>query len=134
MIGEGDELADAVALGNAARCVGKHHGVKPESPQNAHGEGDLLRCVALIEVDAALHDYDRNAAQHAGNDAARMAHYRGLREMRNLGVGDQDGVGNGVGHRAQAGAEHDADVGREEGEFCAKKRGGFSNLIEVGHG
>ena len=50
------------------------------------------------------------AAQHAGDDAAGVAFDGGLREVGDLGVGDEDRIGDGVGHRAQAGAEDDAEA------------------------
>ena len=49
-----------VALGDAAGGVGQDHGANAERAQHAHGEGDLLRRVALVEMHAALHDDDRS--------------------------------------------------------------------------
>ena len=70
MVGESDELADAVALGYASSSIGEYHGAEAESAKNAHGEGDLLRRVPLVEVDTTLHDDDRDSAKQAGDDAA----------------------------------------------------------------
>ena len=43
VVGERDELADAVALLDAAGGVGEDDGAEAERAQHAHGEGDLER-------------------------------------------------------------------------------------------
>ena len=110
VIGEKDELADAVTVLNAAGGVGEDDGADAEGAEHAHGEGDLGGGVALVGMDAALHDEDGFAAQRAGDDAAGVAFDGGLGEVGDVGVGDEDGIGDGVGDCAQAGAEDDAEA------------------------
>ena len=76
VVGEGDELADAVAFGDAAGSVGEDDCAMPEGAQNAHGKGDLLRRVAFVEMHAALHDDDRRAAQRSRQRCGRSGQRR----------------------------------------------------------
>ena len=63
VVGQHHKLAYVVALLDAARRIGQHHRAHAQQPQHAHRKGDLERRVALVGVDAPLHDDDRRAAQ-----------------------------------------------------------------------
>ena len=54
--------------------------------------------------------------------------------MGNLGVGNDDWLGDRIGHRAQAGAEDDADWGASGPSLALQERGGFRDLVVVSHG
>ncbi len=81
----------------------------------------------------ALHDDDRDLAQEASDNAARVALDGGLWKMRNLGVGNGDRIGDHVGHSAQPGAEDDSGPGTERTQLDAEERSGFGDLVVVGH-
>ena len=58
MIGDGDEQALLESGADASGGVGDDEGLAAEEAEDAGGEGDLGDGVALIGVDAALHDGD----------------------------------------------------------------------------
>ncbi len=62
-----------------------------EETEDAGGEGDLREGVALIGVDAALHDGYGDSADGAEDELAGVAGYGGDGEMGDVGVGDGDG-------------------------------------------
>src|ERR1035437_1206206 len=59
---------------------------------------------------AALYHGDRHAANCTQHQHSRVARDRGLREVRNLRIGDRDGVRDLGGESAQTRAEDDADA------------------------
>ena len=69
-----------------------------------------------------------------GDDAARVAFDGGLREVGDFSVGNDDRLGDRVGHGAQAGAEDDADARGEVAEAGAQVNGGRLDLIVIGKG
>ena len=77
-----------------------HDGAQAERTQYAHGKSHLLRRVALIEVNAALHYQHRDSAQKSGHDTAQVALDSGLGKVWNLGIRNDNGIGDGIGHRA----------------------------------
>ena len=73
VVGENQQLADAIALFDSAGSIGKDNGAQAERAEHAHGERDLLRRIAFVKMHAALHHEDGNAAEQTCDDAARMA-------------------------------------------------------------
>ena len=110
MVGDGDEGALLVAGVDAAGGVGDDEGLAADEAEDAGGEGDLGEGVALVGVDAALHDGDGDAGDSAEDEVAGVAFDGGAGEVGNLGVGDAGGAADVVGEVAEAGAEDDADV------------------------
>ena len=115
VVGDADEAALRVGLVDAAGGVGDDERLAAEQAEHAHGEGDLGHCVAFVGVHAALHDGDGDAADGADDELALVAFDGGAREVRDLGVGDDDGVLDLRGEAAEAGAEDDAERGLEVG-------------------
>jgi len=138
VVAEGDELADMVAFRDASGGVGEDDCAEAERAEDTHGEGNLLWRIALIEMHAPLHDDDWRLIEETGDDAAGVALNGGLWEVGDFGVGNDYGVVDGVGYRAQAGTENDSDFGAGgrclRGEPVAKEGGCFRDLVEVGHG
>ncbi len=139
MVGDADEAALRVGLVDAAGGVGDDDCLAAEQAEHAHGEGDLGHRVALVGVHAALHDSDSDAADGAEDELALVAFDGGARKVRDLRVGDDDGVFNLRGEAAEAGAEDDAErrlqVGPEE-DVCeclcdAGVEIGFAVLIRL---
>ncbi len=56
MVGDGDDGSLAVAGVDASGGVGDDESLDAEETEDAGGEGDLRHGVALVGVDAALHD------------------------------------------------------------------------------
>ncbi len=123
VVGDGDEGAGGVGGVDAAGGVGDDEGGAAEEAEDAGGEGDLGHGVALVGVDAALHDGDGDAGDGAEDEVAGVAFDGGLREVGDVGVGDGDGSANVRGEGAEAGAEDDA-YGSEggRGRGCRRRR------------
>ena len=78
MVGDGYERAVGAGGADAAGGVGDDEGVvQPSSAEDADGEGDLGHGVALVGVDATLHDGDGNAGDRAEDELAGVADYGG---------------------------------------------------------
>ena len=60
-----------------------------------------------------------------------MAFDGGLGEVGDVGVGDEDGIGDGVGDCAQAGAEDDAEARGGCADPAAQERGSGVDLVVV---
>ena len=88
VVGDGDERALLVAGVDAAGGVGDDEGFAAEEAEDAGGEGDLGEGVALVGVDAALHDGDGDAGDGAEDEVAGVAFDGGAGEVGDLGVGD----------------------------------------------
>jgi hypothetical protein len=54
-----------------------------------------------------------------------------LRKVRNVGIGDNDGFDDGIGHRAKPRPEHDAEAGSEGAQPGAQIHRRFRNMVEV---
>ena len=92
MVGDGDEGALPEVGVDAAGGVGDDEGVAAEEAEDASGEGDLGERVALVGVDAALHDGDGDAVDGAEDEFAGVAFDGGEGEVGDFGVGDAEGV------------------------------------------
>ena len=133
MVGDGDERALPVAGVDAAGGVGDDEGFAADEAEDAGGEGDLGEGVALVGVDAALHDGDRDSGDGAENEVAGVAFYGRAGEVGDLGVGDARGASDVVGEVAEAGAEDDADVGFQVRRGADVVSGGLGVAEEVDH-
>ena len=109
MVVDGDQLPYGERGPDASGGVGDDERGTAKEAEDARGEDDVGDGVALVGVDAALHDGDRDAADAAQDELAGVADDGGLREVRDLGIGDGDGVVDLVGKLAEAGAEDNAE-------------------------
>ena len=73
VVGDGDERALPVAGVDAAGGVGDDEGFAAEEAEDAGREGDLGERVALVGVDAALHDGDGDSGDGAEDEVAGVA-------------------------------------------------------------
>ncbi len=73
MVGDGDEGALLQGGADAACGIGNDEGLAAEEAQDTGGEGDLGDGVALIGVDAALHDRNRDSGDGAEDEVAGVA-------------------------------------------------------------
>jgi len=133
VVGDGDERALCVAGVDPAGCVGDDESFAADEAEDAGREGDLGEGVALVGVDAALHDGDGDSGDGAEDEVAGVAFDGGAREVGNLGVGDSGGAADVVGEVAEAGAENDADVGFQVRRSADVVGGGLGVAKDVGH-
>ena len=78
VVGDADEFAGGEGGADAAGGVGDDDGADAEERKDAHGEGDFVHGVALVGVDAALHDGYGNAGEGAKDEATGVAGDGGL--------------------------------------------------------
>src|SRR6266851_2923380 len=137
VVGDGDDGSLAVAGVDASGGVGDDELADAEEAEDAGGEGDLRHGVALVGVDAALHDGYGDAGVGASycpeDEFAGVADDGGLGEVRDFGVGDGGGVLHLRGEVAEAGAEDDAEGWLERGLAADDVGGGLGLRIKVGH-
>ena len=113
----------SVAGVDAAGGVGDDEGFAAEESEDAGREGDFGERIALVGVDAALHDGDGDSGDGAEDELAGVAFDGGLREVGDVGVGDDGRVFDLRGEVAEAGAEDDAEARlRRLGVGCGRRR------------
>ena len=132
VVGDGDDGALREVGADAAGGVGDDEGLATEEAEDASGEGDLVHGVALVGVDAALHDGYGDASYVAQDEVAGVTDDGGLGEVRDIGIGDACGGFNVGGEVAEARAEDDADSGKERGFAADVFGGGLRFAVEVG--
>src|SRR5277367_2916613 len=93
VIADDDERALGELQIDAAGGVGENGGANAEAAEDAHGKRDLLRGVAFVEMDAALHGGDGDVFDFANHQTAGVADGGGTREAGNFFVGDARGFG-----------------------------------------
>ena len=111
VIGDEDEGAGREIRIDAAGGIGDDERAAAEEGEDAGREGDVGKGVALVGVDAALHDGDGCAGDGANHELAGVADDGGGREVRDVGVGDGDRVGDRRCEVAEARPEDDANAG-----------------------
>jgi len=116
MVGYGHKRALFIAGVDSPGGIGDDERFAAEEAEDASGEGDFGERVALVSVDAALHDGDWDSGDVAEDKLAGVAFDGGLREVRNLGVRNGGRVFDLRGEVAEAGAEDDAEARCERGE------------------
>ena len=88
-----------------------------------------------VPIVADIHFDYKLALLSAENEGAGMTFHRGLGKIGNLGIGNTDGLFQGVGKIAQAAAQHQTDLGRERNaaakQFRADGFGGIAAGIEA---
>ena len=132
MVGDGDDGALRECGADASGGVGDDEGLATEEAEDAGGEGDLIHAVALVGVDAALHDGYGDACDGAEDEVAGVADDGGLREVWDVCVGDAGGGFDVSGEVAKTGAENDAK-GWKEWSFVADVVGCCMRFaVEVG--
>ena len=104
VVGDGDQGALGVGGVDAAGGVGDDEGGAAEQAEDAGGEGDLGHGIALVGVDSALHDGDRDsgggAANRSQDELAGVTDYGGEGPVGDVSVGDDGGVLDVVGEVA----------------------------------
>jgi len=133
VVGDGDDGALGETGADAAGGVGDDEGFAAEKAEDAGGEGDLGEGVALVGVDAALHDGDGDVGDVAEDEFAGVALNGGLGEVRDVGVGDGCGGLDVRGEGSKARAEDDADGGSNRGAGANVGGCGLGFAVDIGH-
>ena len=93
VVADQDQRALLVIQIDAAGCVGEDDGTNSHAAEDAHGEGDLLRRISFIEMNAALHHGYRSHARFADYHLSGMADGSRAREGGDFVEMDSGGVG-----------------------------------------
>ena len=110
MVGDQTDIPHPEIEVHTAAGIGNHQLVAAQQPQHPQGEADLLKGIALIGMETALHHRNPLAGQGAEHQLALMAGSRGNGESRNFLVGNHNGVLCQIGHIAQAGAQNHGNL------------------------
>ena len=110
MVGDGDERPGLERGVDRTAGVGEDEARDPEPSEDPDAEHDLRGRQTLVQVRAAPHHGDRDAAERPEDERARVAHGGRHGPARDLGVRDLDGILDRVGEPAEAAAEDDADA------------------------
>jgi len=86
VVGDDHERAGLELGVQRAGGVGDDERAKPQEGERAHGQADLVRGVALVEVEAAGEGQDLAAADLALDQRAGVALHRGAGEAGDVGV------------------------------------------------
>jgi hypothetical protein len=133
VVGDGDERALLQVGADASCCVGDDEGLAAEETEDAGGEGDLGDGIALIGVDAALHDGYCDPSDCAQDEVAGVTHDGRPWEVWDVGIGDARGVFDVGGEVPKAGAEDDADRWEKRRPGMDEVGGGLGLAVDVGH-
>ena len=109
VVGHKAQIADVVALVDGAGGIAGDERVHADAPHEPDRERDLLRGVALVAMQAALHADDLPAAEDADDEAPDMPGDGRAFHMRHLPIGDEEGVLDAIGDGPQSRTEGDAD-------------------------
>ena len=117
VVGEEHEVAREPQRMHPARDVGDDQCLRAQRPEHPHRESDLLQRVALVAMEAALHDREFAFPHRAEQQAAGVRLDRRRRESGDLRIGDR-GLGGGlqlVGERTKAGTQDHRDLWNDRG-------------------
>ena len=134
MVGDEHEIARAEAFVHAAGGVGQKKNFRAEHCHQARGQEDILGGVALVKVDAALHDDDLDVAEGAEHKAPAMPGDGGDGEALDIGIvhgGDRVDL---VCQCAESGAEDQCHLRHKVGLFPHTGETFLQFLIGFGHG
>ena len=117
-------------LTNAAGGVGEEEGLDAQKAHDPGGHHHVVDVEALIVVDPALHAHHRHAADIAEEVPARVARHGGHGEAGDVLIVHGGHHVHGLRHRAQAGAQDQADAGLKVG-LCPDRVPGTDELFVI---
>jgi hypothetical protein len=123
------QIALSIVEIDSACGIGEDRGARAEPRKHANREGDFPPRVALVEMDAPLHDDDGTTGNLSQDELPRVANGRRAREMGNVGEADPYSIRGRVGKVAEPGTENDGDCRPQIG-FACNKIGSLINLSE----
>ena len=110
MICDAHKRSGGEIAADAARGVRDEKNLRAHGLHKAHGQHNVVRRVAFVEVHATLHDDDGRFLHIAEHEPSGVARRGGHRETGDLAVRHNGGLLHHVGKAAETGAEHDGDL------------------------
>ena len=117
VVGDEHEVPRVIAGVDAARGIRHDKRLHAQLFEHIDRVRHLVRRIALVAVQTALHTDNAAACQRAADHAAGMVGRGGYLEVRNIAVGHIDRIFHLIGQRADARAEHERDLGHERQVF-----------------
>ena len=133
MILDQHEIAYLEAGVDAARGIRDDERLNAELSQHIDRIGDLVRRIALVAVQTALHADNAAARERAADQTACMVGRGRDTEMRDIAIRDADRLLDLLRERAEARAEDDADL-RDERQLSAQEIRRLLYFIMCQHG
>ncbi|MPM54993.1 hypothetical protein SDC9_101778 [bioreactor metagenome] len=117
MVGNQHDVSGTIVVVDSPGRICHDHGVAAHELCNPDREGDLVRCVAFVDVNAALHDHYIFARELSKDKIALVGVGGGDALMRDILIGDDDRIFYLVSQIAYAGAENDQHFRHKITEF-----------------
>ena len=133
MVADDHEVAHVEVFVDAAGGVGQEQDLGAHETHQTGGQQDILNGIALVIVDAALHDDHLDLAEIAEDETAPVACDGGNGEAFDVVVVYGGHGLDLIGQSTQAGAEDQSDVGNKIGLF-AHAGETFLQLFVCSHG
>ena len=109
MIGNQHQVAGTEGKIHTAAGIGQHQGFHTESGQDPDRQGDLLLRKSFIIMDPSLKDHHSLAALLSEDQRTAVTGHGGNREIGDLGIGNADGIAQGIGIVSQTAAQNQTD-------------------------
>ena len=109
--------------------VRQNSNARSQIVEQPYGAGQLLIIVSFIIMKPSGHTDDRNPADPATDQFSRMRRIRRYQKIRDLAVGDPDGVLHRVRQSTQTGPEHQGDPRRFAAFFAHILRRFFKKAV-----
>src|SRR5690606_38287911 len=129
MIGDQHQMARRHFGFQAAGRISQNDAFYTQPAEDSHREDDLLHRIAFVVMKSSLLDGDRNAADLAEHETARVALDGGADEIWDLVIRDRNGVLKLVGECTESAAEDD-DYFWSITEAASDKFGGLAGVFE----
>src|SRR5690606_36039742 len=129
MIGDQHQMARRHFGFQAAGRISQNDAFYTQPAEDSHREDDLLHRIAFVVMKSSLLEGDRNAADLAEHETARVALDGGADEIWDLVIRDRNGVLKLVGECTESAAEDDRDP-RRPAKSRADKFGGLAGVLE----
>ena len=101
MVGNHHDIARAVALVYTACRVRHNHLLYPQQLKKPHGNGQLLKIVALVGMESPGHAHELLSLERAEDQLSGVVRRGGNQKIRNLPVVQRHGVFDLPGKRSQ---------------------------------
>ena len=108
MVTDDHQITYTEGLVDATSSVGDEEVLDTQELHHTDGEGDLLHRITLVVVEASLHAEHRDTRERTCNKVSLVTDGRRVREVRNLGIGDDRGVLEHIAELTQTATEDDS--------------------------
>ena len=132
MVGDDHQLAGPVVAVHGPGGVGEDEGPHAQALEHPHGDGELLKVVALVVVEAAGHAHHPLPCHGAEDQLARVGGHGGHQKIGDVAVIHNNGILDGIGKGAQGRAQDNGDLRRLGHDAAQIGAGDF--IIALIHG